>query len=422
MKRFLGNLSRRSSTSDDSGTDYPDDSPEGILLKEINTFCDSSESPDNTNFLRNPQGNEYVRLPRIVELAESSPNAAKAAALRIRRYLADPAGTPPHVQFNAIMVMRILGDNPGHSFTCNFDAKFVATIKNQLRNGRDPLVQRTLRQYLMTAEVVRAGDQDLALLMQMWGKERQKAHRTPNDYWPMGGSQPQQSNPMYRSLYNNYHPPVNSIPQADELAARIAESRNSAKLLTQFVQSTPPAEIEENELIKEFADRCRTASRIIQSFIHATNPPPDENTLLTLIETNDELSVALSQQQRAMLKARKLRGSSTPSSSNVNSPSPPNEPVTSGAARPVPPVPSRDSTQSPVQRVPVPERPSTTMSGGRSNAPKNTPATTARYEYNSADFQVQNPFADDYAAPESEANGNRQPQNSHESSNDRARP
>jgi hypothetical protein len=123
------------------------------------------------------QETEFVHLPKIVELAESSPNAAKEVALRIRKYLANPAGTPNSAQYNAIMLTRILVDNPGHTFTRNFDAKFVTTIKELLRTGRDWHVQTYLRQYLDTLEQQRSWDEDLKLLLQMWAKEKTKASR-----------------------------------------------------------------------------------------------------------------------------------------------------------------------------------------------------------------------------------------------------
>ncbi|OGE55131.1 hypothetical protein PENARI_c005G09737 [Penicillium arizonense] len=171
MKRFLGSLSRRSSSSD--SVDHRDDSPEAIIAKELTAFCESNSSSQDANH----QGNEFVHLPQIVETAESSPNAAKEAALRIRKYLADPAGTPNHVQYNALMITRILVDNPGHTFTRNFDTKFVATIKELLRAGRDWHVQSYLRQYLDTLEQQRGWDEDLKLLLQMWAKEKTKPQR-----------------------------------------------------------------------------------------------------------------------------------------------------------------------------------------------------------------------------------------------------
>ena len=98
---------------------------------------------------------------------------------------------------------------------------------------------------------------------------------------------------------------IRGLPPVQELAGRIEEAKTSAKLLLQVVRSTPASEVLDNELIKEFAERCQSASRSIQGYIHADNPPPDDDTLLTLIETNDQLTLAMSKHQRAVLQARK---------------------------------------------------------------------------------------------------------------------
>ncbi|KAJ5682656.1 hypothetical protein N7462_005821 [Penicillium macrosclerotiorum] len=409
MKGFFRSLGSRRSSSD-SSPDHSEDSPESVLLQEMKTFCEGTNSPQTQ------QGNEFVHLPRIVETAESSPAAAKEAAHRIKKYLSSPSNTPNHVQYNAIMVMRILVDNPGHSFTRNFDSKFVTVIKELLRNGRDWHVQHYLRQYLNTLEANRAGDEDLQLLLQMWAKEKTKGNQSFIDRYPTASAQ--QGNPMAAHPYPSRPPlPPKTLPEPGELAARIEEAKNSAKLLTQFVQTTPQAELEGNELVKEFVDRCRTSSRLLQTYIHSTNPTPDEDTLLTLIETNDEISVAISQQQRAMLKARKARGASSPASQNVNSPTSSNsEAVASGAAHVAPaPAPavtavsaniispvdlSMPNLQTPEhQSDSAGERTSTVMSGGRPNAAR---PNTDTFEYNSADYEVQNPFADDFATHDSE--------------------
>lgn len=96
-----------------------------------------------------------------------------------------------------------------------------------------------------------------------------------------------------------------SLPAPHELAARIEEARTSAKLLLQVVQSTPSSELLNNDLIKEFAGRCQSASRSIQAYIDAENPAPDNDTLENLIDTNDELTKAMSKHQRAVLQARR---------------------------------------------------------------------------------------------------------------------
>lgn len=98
------------------------------------------------------------------------------------------------------------------------------------------------------------------------------------------------------------------MPEPRELASRIEEARTSAKLLTQLTQSTPPSELLQNDLIREFSDRCQSASRSIQAYMVAENPAPDNDTMLTLIETNDQLALAMSKHQRAVLQARKTLG------------------------------------------------------------------------------------------------------------------
>lgn len=208
--------------------------------------------------------------------------------------------------------------------------------------------------------------------------------------WRSQPSSPQPQGP--RSNYFNVRQTKSSLPPPDELAARVSEAKTSAKLLIQFVQSTPPAEMLENELIKEFSDRCRVAARAMENYIHSTTPAPDEDTLMTLIEANDELSAALSKHQHAILKARKAlgqAGSQSPSSSDDAS--------ASGALRPVPPPPVSQLSQPQSQwQAPTP-------SAGPSAAPPvaGFPPTNngaAQQEYRSEDFQVQNPFADNFSS------------------------
>jgi hypothetical protein len=120
------------------------------------------------------QSSEYVHLPAIVEAAESSAAAAKEAAVRIRKYLSSPAKASGTVQYNAIMLVRILSENPGHSFTRNIDAKFVGTVKELLRYGRDLSAQHMLRETLDMFEAQKSWDEDLAGLLAMWKKEKSK--------------------------------------------------------------------------------------------------------------------------------------------------------------------------------------------------------------------------------------------------------
>lgn len=76
------------------------------------------------------------------------------------------------------MIMRILGENPGHSFTRHLDSKFAVIIKDLLRSGQDWHVQQYLRQYLDTLEANQHNDQDFQPLLQMWAKEKTKGDRS----------------------------------------------------------------------------------------------------------------------------------------------------------------------------------------------------------------------------------------------------
>ena len=72
------------------------------------------------------------------------------------------------------MLVRILADNPGRSFTRNLDTKFVTTTKELLRDGRDMSVQQILRETLDTFETQKSGDDTLKPLMTMWANEKAK--------------------------------------------------------------------------------------------------------------------------------------------------------------------------------------------------------------------------------------------------------
>ena len=118
------------------------------------------------------QGEEVLYLPTIVEAAESSPAAAKEAASVIRKFLSKDNYDRPHVQYNGIMLVRILVDNPGRTFTRNLDAKFVGTVKDLLKQGKDLSVQQILRESLDVFENERKDDEGLVPMLEMWAKEK----------------------------------------------------------------------------------------------------------------------------------------------------------------------------------------------------------------------------------------------------------
>jgi GAT domain len=263
-----------------------------------------------------------LHLPAIVDASESSPTAAKEAAATIRRYLSKEYYQKGYSQYNAIMLARILTDNPGQPFTQNFDDKFVATVKKLLREGKDNSVQQILRETLDYFEVEKAPSNDsLGPLIQMWRKEKGATARLPTGP-VVGTSDVFVPGPSYThtSQYSRHPPrpphqsrPPPGLPPPDELAARIEEAKTTARLLVQTVQSTPQSELPANELVKEFAERARAAHKSIQKYMNCENPSPDEDTMLTLIETNDQLNVAMSKHQRSLLQARKAAGMGTPS-------------------------------------------------------------------------------------------------------------
>jgi hypothetical protein len=121
---------------------------------------------------------------------------------------------------------------------------------------------------------------------------------------------PQQNYSSQNYFARSHH--NRSLPHPGELASRLEEARTSAKLLEEVVTNTPPQDVLDNDFIKEFADRCTSASRSIQMYMTAENPAPDNDTMENLIDTNEQLQTSLSLHQRAMLNARKNAGVGTP--------------------------------------------------------------------------------------------------------------
>tara|TARA_R110002003_G_scaffold244_12_gene17532 strand:- start:10407 stop:11873 length:1467 start_codon:yes stop_codon:yes gene_type:complete len=265
-----------------------------------------------------------LHLPTIVESAVASPTAAAAAAQQIRKFLSKENYDRPHVQYNAVMLIRILADNPGQSFTKNMDKHFADTVKHLLRNGQDPSVSQILRESLDSLEREKAYDTNLNTLFAMWRKEKGLMASAAKQVGPRKLNAPAWSGQQVSGGFSSdggHRTSSKRLPPPVELVGRIEEARTSAKLLLQLVQSTPANELIGNELVKEFAERCTAAQRSIQGYISCDNPAPDDDTMLTLIETNEQLSLAASKHQRAVLQARRLYGGASPSPpiSQVNS-------------------------------------------------------------------------------------------------------
>ncbi|KAK3996288.1 hypothetical protein QBC44DRAFT_377913 [Cladorrhinum sp. PSN332] len=326
MNKVLGTIKKRNTASSDNNNnnisvDPENDTPEGIANRCVKSFCESRGSAS---------GDDVVFLPAIVEAAVASPAAATECARLIRKFLGRDYWTKPSFQYNAIMLIRILCDNPGPAFTRNLDKKFVDTTKELLRSGRDVSVRQMLMETLDSFENTKGYDEGLALVIEMWRKEKEKAYKAyggqadsrtvyvppfQGQYQHGGyqqGAGPYQQGPgpyqEPRDPYRRSRSNGNRLPDPVELANRLEEARTSAKLLEQVVANTPPAEVFDNELIKEFADRCAGATKSIQGYMAATNPPPDNDTMESLIDTNEQLQQALNHHHRAVLQAKKHLG------------------------------------------------------------------------------------------------------------------
>lgn len=248
-----------------------------------------------------------LKLPKIVEAAESGPNASAAAMYQIRKSLSKDNFNSAYKQYNAMMLFRILIDNPGtfKYITKNIENKFVEAVRIVLRMNKDPSVQQITRETLDYLAREKADNEDLAPLLKMWQKEKGSSTLAMERYnhgavATRGIGQGQSLRPPHSDGRERH-----ALPDPGELAGRIEEAKTSAKLLIQLVQSTPPTEFTGNELIREFADRCQAAQRSLHGYMNATDPTPDEATFQTLIETCEQLSLASSKHQRAALAARK---------------------------------------------------------------------------------------------------------------------
>lgn len=335
------------------------DSPEATCARAVVAFCESGNASAG--------GDEVLHLPVIVEAAESSPAAAAAATHAIRNFLGKEYSKKPHVQYNAIMLVRILCDNPGQSFTRNFDKPFVSTVKELLRNTKDGGTQQIMRETLDALEVNKRHDTNLQALLTMWAKEKGNGaslSRGPMAPAPLPGF-PDPRQQQQRSRSSN-----RQLPNTVELASRVEEAKNTAKILLQLVQSTATADLLNNELIKEFSERCQSAQRSMQVYIGCQDPAPDHDTMQTLIETNEQLSLAMSRYQRAVLAARRELGVS---------PSPPAQESTGHSAFAPPPAQQNMSMSQPGLAAPP-------VNGWQS--PEGTT------QYLKSEEPAQNPFAD----------------------------
>ncbi|KAI0434806.1 hypothetical protein F5Y09DRAFT_294866 [Xylaria sp. FL1042] len=312
MSKVFNTIKRKNTSGLDVSVNSDDNSPEAVAGRSVRSFCESN-GPNHAE-------DEVIYLPPIVDAAESSPGAAKQCADMLRDYLKKDFVTRPDIQYNALMLVRILADNPGPTFTRNLDQDFAKTAKELLKSTRHERVRQMLMETLTSFEETKFYDEGLTPLIEMWKKEKEKAQKTSHGV-PIQSylRQRSQAPPPQQAMNMMMAPAVDrhsqnyfarqhrsrGLPEPVELAGRLEEARTSAKLLQQVVTNTPPGEVLDNDLIKEFAERCQSASRSIQGYMTSDNPVPDNETMEALIDTNEQLQTALNLHQRAMLNARK---------------------------------------------------------------------------------------------------------------------
>lgn len=75
------------------------------------------------------------------------------------------------------MLIRILADNPGPTFTRNFDKKFVEAVRDLLKVVKDRSVLNLLIETLDSFEYTKVGEDGLTPLIEMWKKEKEKTYK-----------------------------------------------------------------------------------------------------------------------------------------------------------------------------------------------------------------------------------------------------
>jgi len=107
-----------------------------------------------------------------VDSAECSPTAAAEAAKTIKKYLDMKYHAEPQLQYNAVMLLRILADNPGSTFTRNLDERFAEKVKELFKQGRDPGVRQLLVETLEHFDANKRDDEGLQYLRAVWHKQK----------------------------------------------------------------------------------------------------------------------------------------------------------------------------------------------------------------------------------------------------------
>lgn len=229
-----------------------------------------------------------MQLPIIVECAQSSPQAAAEAVRAVRKRIDPKRSTNRAIQYNAIVVLRILGssNSPTVLDQMEQDKKLPIVVSDLLRHTKDPSVKQELCDTLQFFYEKRSGEQLLQPLKAIYeqylstSKERDRGRpRLPHETRPV---------------------PAETIPEL------VQEAKSSASLLLQLVQTTAPAQISGSPLVLEFYERCVRLSSKIQSYLARDNVNMSEEVIADLIDSNEHLSAAVDAHSNALNRAASL--------------------------------------------------------------------------------------------------------------------
>lgn len=95
----------------------------------------------------------------------------------IKKYLSKDYYSHPSWQYNGLMLIRILVDNPGQTFTRALDADFVETMRKLIKHARENRVRNMCMEMLDDFEHTKMHDQNLQGLVLMWKAQKEEAVR-----------------------------------------------------------------------------------------------------------------------------------------------------------------------------------------------------------------------------------------------------
>ncbi|CAK7270620.1 hypothetical protein SEPCBS119000_004181 [Sporothrix epigloea] len=313
------------------------ETPEAAAQRLVRTFCMSEVDE---------AGAEVALLPSIVETAESSPQAASECARYIRKFLYRDYWSQPNFVYNAIMLMRILVENPGLTFTRNMNKKFVDTVRDVLRGCQHAHIVHFLMETLQDFERKGAIDEGMGRLLEMWQKEKIKSksvylnqpqqlpggqgeragqwQQSQPPAWPGQGQNAAHSNGQghaspggfpgpgsggsSRGPYERRHGSSATLPKPSELRRRLREAKTTAGVLADVVNTTTPVALLKHDLADDLSSRCHRATNQVLEYLNTRDPIPDNFEMADLLATHEVLEQTLHHYYRTVLEARKSLG------------------------------------------------------------------------------------------------------------------